>query len=114
MRNFDESPRVSGCKTEESAFTLMTAKSANGSVPTIFAEYDSPLWNVTVIFVAFLTTWLFVIMWPVRSYTIPDPRSRLLEVSFDVWAIIWTTPSSVFAKRSARDIPEFLGKIWSK
>jgi len=69
----DESPKSSGCNSEKSALTLITAMSVYSSTPIILALYDLPSRNVTTTFVASLTTCAFVIMWPFLSKTKPEP-----------------------------------------
>ena len=45
----DESPIDSGCKSDKSALTLITAMSVYSSVPIMSALYDLPSRNVTLL-----------------------------------------------------------------
>src|ERR671925_1235339 len=68
-----ESASDNGCSREDGASTLSTARSVEGSVPTMFALYVAPFQNLTETESAPATTCSFVTMWPSLSYTNPDP-----------------------------------------
>jgi hypothetical protein len=59
--------------------TRTTARSLEGSAPTIFAGYEPPPENPTRILLARATTWSFVTMSPRSSITKPEPRAPTLS-----------------------------------
>src|SRR6476469_934595 len=69
----DESPNASGCNSLELTSTWITARSVVASEPTSFASAVVPSANVSLIDVAFSTTWWFVTMSPLESITKPVP-----------------------------------------
>ena len=70
----EESPKVSGCSSEESTFlTRMTARSAPVSEPIKVAGAFTPSGKVTVMLLAPDTTCSSVTMSPFLSNTTPAP-----------------------------------------
>src|SRR5579864_2381720 len=95
-----ELPNESGCSSEESTETLITAMSVDVSVPTTVAFAVFPSWKVTLIEVALDTTCWFVTMSPEVSTTNPDPSAwapwspnPLPELSLTTMS---TTPGDTF------------------
>ena len=71
-RSRSESP---SCSTGRSSpLILMTATSVSGSVPITLALNERLSFRVTVMSLAFCTTWLLVRMCPSRSMMKPDPE----------------------------------------
>ena len=60
-------PIVSGCSSDESTLTLMTAVSVESSLPTSVAVAVFPSWKCTLIVEAPSTTWAAVRMSPFVS-----------------------------------------------
>src|SRR2546423_4842687 len=73
----DESPSVSGCRTDDGTSIRTTARSVELSEPTRCALYDFPFQSLTVIDVAPSTTCWFVMMSPRLSKTNPEPSAWL-------------------------------------
>ena len=101
---FEESPIVNGCNNAKSAFTLITARSVNSSVPIISALYDLPSRNVMTTFCASSITCSFVMMCPCLSNTKPEPTPPVSETS-PLWTLTQTTPGSDFSNISINDNP---------
>ena len=77
----EESAKVAGTRSRGGCWTARTARSVEGSVPTIVALYVRPSWRTTEIVAPepapAATTWLLVSTRPVVSRTTPEPSSPL-------------------------------------
>src|SRR5664279_1388597 len=75
----EESPKVAVVRPV--ALIRMTAMSSGAYVPTRVPGNERPSESVTVKVVSVPTTWAFVTMSPLVSYTTPEPRPALVSIS---------------------------------
>ena len=94
---FEESPSADGLRSSGASFSLMTARSVVGSVPTIVASNRRPSVSVTCTSpYAPATTWLLVTMWPSSSMMTPEPwappplPSLIWMATTDCWTALAT------------------------